>query len=330
MAKLPKYLVRSDNPDKILLTDRDKTIIRAAYEHRLITTDQIKRLIKWTKPNNSKINARLKQLYDNKYLDRPALQDQIYSHANKRPVVHALGNAGAAYLKEAHNADLPETVRWTDKNRKIKSTEFIQHEVGITGILLSLQLACEDLDDVRYLNKADVLAISPPKTHQIQDPLVLPTKYRWLNGERLSVATVPDGMFALHSPFGDKEVTTFFFLEYDRNTMDVFKKSDRQSSIYKKMLGYADVNTRKIHTTRFGYNNFRVLFITTSQKHIKSIIDMYSRQIDNKSIGPGAFLFTTLSEFEEHGPFGDIWVDANNDPQFLQPDLSFYRSKSST
>ena len=57
---------------RIELTDRDKTLIRAAYQFRFFTTDQAQ-LMTGTR-GRSALNTRLAALYDHGYLDRPEIQ----------------------------------------------------------------------------------------------------------------------------------------------------------------------------------------------------------------------------------------------------------------
>jgi hypothetical protein len=56
-------------------------------------------------------------------------------------------------------------------------------------------------------------------------------------------------------------------------------------------------HTQNIHRSRFGFNRFRVLTVTTSTERVKHLIEA-SRQLER---GQGLFLFTDLASLLAHG-----------------------------
>jgi len=84
----------------IKLTDRDAEILKALHKYRFLTTDHLQTLTQTQ--SRWGMNKRLRLLYDHKYIDRPKGQSAIFSHAEKRPVVYALGNNGAKLLSARH------------------------------------------------------------------------------------------------------------------------------------------------------------------------------------------------------------------------------------
>jgi hypothetical protein len=80
------------------------------------------------------------------------------------------------------------------------------------------------------------------------------------NGENHTVGVIPDKIFGLH--FMDKPEgrnKAYFFLEIDRGTMPVFRKSlhHKQSSFFAKLLAYYQTWQQDLHTKHYGFNRTR-------------------------------------------------------------------------
>lgn len=324
MTKLPRKLTRKKT-GPVVLTPRDRLILEWVYRHRFLTTDHIE-LISASKSRNA-LNKRLRRLHGAKFLDRPIAQDRLFAYADKRPLVHAIGNEGAAYIEEAFNIKLPSTVRWTDKNRKVKSSDFMLHTLGVAGFFVSLHSAMTEHENIRLVNQPEVIAQAPAAAQKLDFPLSLPTEYKWFNGSKVNRSTVSDGIFALVDGRRAEERTAFHFLEYDGSTMPIVRKTPNQSSIVQKMLGYADVRTSKLHIQRFGYKNFRVLFVIRGRGNIPAhdriagMIDAYKEHV-RALCPPGAFMFADYDDLMRRSPLGDIWVDGKGEKSVLVPGLS--------
>lgn len=293
--------------------------MHALWRFRFLTTDHIQTVT--CSRSRDKLNKRLKQLYDAKYLDRPAVQAAMFSHADKRPLVHALGNAGAAWIRDQGLGRVPDTVRWTDKNAKVKRPEFLLHTLGVADFYVSLARTVAATPLVSFADQDAVIATSPSPTPRLEFPLSLPTEYRWFDGSRVQRSTVPDGVFRLTDGRGEKERNAFHFLEYDGNTMPVVRRTANQSSIVQKLFGYADVRDRRLHTKRFGSRNFRVLFVTSGRERIQTMTAAYREHVQMRCPA-GAFLFADRADLLERGPLGDVWVDGDDRRVELIPGLS--------
>lgn len=317
-TRMPPKLIRS-KPGNIELTDRDRLIISSVYRFRFLTTDQLQ-IITGTQGRRA-INRRLKELFDAKLLDRPKIQFTLYSHTDKRPLVHALGNEGAKLIERLYNITLPPSVRMTDKNSKLKKPEYIQHALGVADVVIALERKIDQLPNgVSYSNQDEVISMSPARPGKQINPLSLPTSYRWwTNGERVQRSTVADGVFSFTDDRGEMTKQGLLFVEYDGNTMPVVRRTPSQSSIIQKMLGYADARDRKLQKKYFGYNNFRVLFVTRDRdRRIASMQEAWEKHAAQE-IPAGAFLFADYDELLGHSPFGDVWTNAKGERAELVP-----------
>jgi len=252
------------------LTERDREIIRLVYRHRFLRSSHICSLV----PGSSQqILRRLKLLYHHGYLARPRAQIDYYHQGGSREIVYGLGNKSASILKPEFGEMFRQTP-WDEENGSAKRT-FLQHALLVSDIMVSIELACRQ-SEVRLLTEQELATKNQP--------------FRWsmiVAGQKLSA--VPDRVFALELKVADgNSRRSYFFLEADRGTMPVIRKSLSQTSFYRKLLAYEATWAQGIHEKQFGFHRFRVLTVTTSIARVKSLIDACSKL---KS-GHGLFLFT--------------------------------------
>lgn len=86
------------------------------------------------------------------------------------------------------------------------------------------------------------------------------------------------------------DIESFFFLEADRATEPNEADQERLGYIYRKMLAYSFTHKLRIHTKHLGFQEFRVLFVTTSAKRVENMI-RENIQVNNGA-GSEPFLFT--------------------------------------
>ena len=232
-------------------------------------------------------------------------------------MVHSLGNEGARYIEEQIGIELPSSVRWTDKNNKVRRPEFVSHTLGIADVLLGLEHESRDLDGISFYEERDVLAQAPPVPKTAPSPLSLQTEYLWHDHfTQVKRNTVPDGVCILTDERTGERFRSLLFIEFDGNSMPVVRSSWQQSSIVQKMYGYADARDRHLVKGRFGLPNFRVLFVTRDHARIDTMIQAYQERCAER-IPAGAFLFCDYDDLIEQGVFASIWRNAKGEPQTI-------------
>jgi len=212
------------------LTARDIEIIRALHRHRFLTTDHLQKLTKTE--SRWAINARLRLLYDNKYIDRPQAQKSLYSHSDKRPVIYALGNKGASLLSTRFGLSMPSKVYWTEKNRRVREAH-IEHTLGIADFVIGIEIMCQETEHLEFIDPQTIIANSPKQTQRAKYPFRWKTSIRH-KGERHSVHIVPDYVFGLKNIETNKQ--RYYFVEIDRGTMPVSRRDIKQTSYMRKIL----------------------------------------------------------------------------------------------
>lgn len=291
MTKRAKRFERQpDTLPEPRLTSRDVAILRHVSRHRFLNSQQIMQLV----GESPRIVRRLQSLFHAGYLDRPRAQLTYYASSGSSPLVYALGRKGAQVIADTEH-DHDEAYRWTLKNKRAGQV-FVQHTIEAADILVRLQKATAKSSQVKLVTAEEIIAESPTATLEMRTPTKLTVDVAYKE-KRYRLSVIPDGMLALE--FRDDieaPERSNFFLELDRETMPVMRKSKslgkegRQTSLLSKFLTYYAVWRQGLHKERFGWENFRVLTVTTSKKRVDTMIAAVKEITDGR--GSSLFLFT--------------------------------------
>lgn len=303
MVKKHTSRLKRKSAPPIRLTDRDRDIIMALHKYRFLTTDHLQTLT----GTNSRwgMNARLRLLYDNKYIDRPKAQFAIFSHANKRPIVYALGNKGASLLSTRYGLKMPAKTYWTEKNRRIRERH-IEHTLGIADFMISVEEMCRTSDHLEMIDQQSILNRAPKQVRRSKYPFRWKTQIRH-NGKRHDIAIIPDYVFGIRDK-NRKPVLNekFYFVEIDRGTMPITRRDITQTSFMRKVLSYADTLERDLALKLFKMKGFQVLTVVNSEDRIAAIQNAITH-LPEKSFSTGTFLFKVKDNGQTHFPFYSGW-----------------------
>lgn len=300
MTKHKASKLKRQKARPIRLTQRDRDIMLALHRYRFLTTDHIMTLTgtqsRWA------MNARLRLLYDHKYIDRPKAQYAIFAYADKRPIVYALGNAGAALLSTRYGLKMPGKTYWTEKNRRVRE-QHIEHSLGISAFMVDIETRLQNTDGLDFISLDQILAQAPQPTQKARYP------FRWKtrilhSGESQDVALVPDYVFGIRNSKAGTE--RYYFVEIDRGTMPVTRRDIRQTSYLRKILSYVDTLERGLAQRRFGIKGFQVLTVTTSKARIKAIQAAVEKR-PAKTFAAKTFLFKPKASPQGTLPFHSEW-----------------------
>ncbi len=272
MIRRPRFQ-RTPNERDLQLTHRDREILRQVAAHRFLDSRQILALVAGSTQH---VLRRLQRLFHDGYLDRPRAQLRYFSEEGPQPMVYALGRAGARVLEES-GRPLPRY-----DNRNLKQV-YLQHTLLVADVLIAFVRACSRAGRPRLLTEK-----------QLALPSSTSLAFRWSvtvrhAQEAQRVGVVPDRTFALESPStGDRVV---FFVEADRATMPLTRRSLAHSSLLRKLLAYEATWQQGLQRERFGVERFRVLLVTTSAeraRHLAALCATLPR-------GRGLFLVTDVA-----------------------------------
>jgi Replication-relaxation len=258
------------------LTTRDGEILKCLQRHRFLRSDHIVSLCTGSR---QQVLRRLQRLYHHGYLERPHCQID-YFHSGSRRIAYGLGNKGAAWLKHELSLQFHQ-LDWKQKN--IVGRLFLEHALLVSDIMVAVELACRNRTDIRLLSVDDL---------QIAN-LREPFQWKVDIGQRQKIGVIPDRVFGLE--FNGQQ--SWYCLEADRGTMPITRGQLDQTSFQRKLLAYAATWSQKLHCTRFGWQRFRVLTVTTSTSRVQGLKEACS----GLKHGHGLFLFLDAATLAQHG-----------------------------
>jgi hypothetical protein len=287
------------------LTDDDVEIIRQIARHRFLRSTHSAALIG---RSLDRTNDRLLRLFHAGYVDRPRAQLDRFPTSGTAPMLYALADRGARLLRQ-RGASLSTDTAWSRKNRKVHRP-FIDHQIEIVDFQVALQRAVSTRADVRLFLEGEMRAAPLRRQRQaIQRAFALSAQ---ITQDRIirRVTAVPDLVFSLQFANGTQHN---YAVEIDRGTMPVFRSDPEQTSIARKMRVYQTAHAAKQHQREFGWSNFRVLFVTTNQERIETMIDTsHQRHARRHGAGGSLFWFSTFAETKEADDLLTLeWHDGN-------------------
>src|SRR5579862_9913045 len=285
VTRLPRFK-RSATISPLQLTERDRDILKCVQRHRFLRSDHVTALIGGSR---QQIIRRLQRLFHHGYLDRPKCQIEYYQSGSRR-IAYGMGKKGLDVLERGRTRLFRQRV---EKNPNFIGRLFLEHVLLVSDIMVSVELACRQRSDVLVLRESDA------------DEFV-PTQWSVVIDRRLKCQLVPDCVFGLEYE-GER---CWYFLEADRGTMPVMRRSLQHSSIRRKFECYAATWAQKVNQ-KLGIRRFRVLTVTTKSDRVESMIRICR---ENIKTGRGLFLFTTLESVKEQGNFWALpWQTAYSD-----------------
>jgi len=286
VARRPRFQRVSDLPP-IRLTTRDKAILSTVCRYRYLTASHILSLVSGSRQN---IVRRLQRLYHAGFLDRPRAQLPLRFAGNLSEIVYAPTRKTIAHCQgDAGKSDPRETYKQT-------TSQFLSHALSVSDSLISIESACKK-SGIRFVGEEEILDSLPAAE--------IASRIQWRVGIKSGTATekvgvIPDALFAIdRAGSADSSRRLFFFLESDRGTMPIHRKSLQLSSIRRKALAYAQSRRSKILKERFDMPGFQVLFVTHSRNRLEGIRE--ESQASTNDRASSLFLYATDDELR-HDP----------------------------
>jgi hypothetical protein len=216
-------------------------------------------------------------------------------------MVYALADRGARLLIERDGVTFAN-VEWSRKNREA-GRPFIEHQIEIVNFSVALQRGARERPDAVLMAASEMNAASPQSAPRAQASFPLRAKLSQ-RGVTREIGIVPDLVFGLRLADGRRRN---FMVEIDRGTMPIVRSDIEQTSFARKMRVYLTAHAAKQHEHQFGWDNFRVVTITTNRLRIDSMIDALRKIRVARSVGAGLFWFSTFDELRADDPLVHEW-----------------------
>lgn len=262
------------------LTDRDRQVVQAVNDCRVLTQDQLERLFFGSQ---TRAQARLWLLWQHGFLRREFLP--VRGGIQNSPTLYVLDARGAELLQ----SDLGYNLSQVRYSRKPLSYPFLQHTLGLNDIRIAIVLACQRRGYAlkTWLDERDLKA----------DYDKVRVGSHW-------VAVIPDGYFAVRVLSG----VVHFFLEFDRGPerLAVFRRKVEAYLAYYRGGGMA---------SRFGTDRIRVLTVTEGGESLAGRERLANvKAVTEQAGGRSRFWFSSLEQvMGEDALAAPIWQVAGRD-----------------
>lgn len=218
--------------------------------------------------------------------------------------ITALTNKGADIL--ASKGYRIDVTRHRERYRRHKAFNAILHDLNRSDFLVGLDRAAR-LSPSITLDHQDAL-FGQPYTETISFASMVVWKR-----EHWPVTIEPDGLFSLsfdHLPPGRRQ--KYFALEIDRDTESNvrYTRFREQKSILKTMIAYAEAGRRGIVQDRLALPNLRVIFVTTTERHIDNILADAATHYIAKGYPANAVLFVSREKLQKFDPMSVEYCNA--------------------
>jgi hypothetical protein len=299
-SRRPRYRRANSSPN-FRVTGGDVAIIRQIARHRFLRSTHIAALVG---RSLDRTNDRLCHLYHAGYIDRPRAQLDYYPTAGSAPMVYALADRGARLLIASGGFEGVAHLEWSRRNRQA-GRPFIEHQLEIADFEVAAQLSTE-ASGYHYMGAEEI--VSRLTGRIAADPSGNPFSFRVTvahQGARHEIGLVPDIAFAVDL---NKGANRNFFVEIDRGTMPITRADFSQTSIERKLRSYLSAHASRLFERNFDWKFFRVLFVTSDETRIASMIDALRTIQPPGAAGSSLFLFTLRDALRAADPFSATWV----------------------
>ena len=283
----------------MVMTERDRAILRQVYAFRLMTRDQIERLL--FQPENgqthltktSKVRARLKLLYHHGYLERiPApIAPGVWAW---RPV-YRLSRKGAQLVAGEGGTGVSRLSYWGRGDDKVHrasgaSLLFLHHALQINDVRTAITLAAQR----QGYRVEKWISDWQLKSEERREYVSIVGR----SGQYQQRAVIPDAYFVLN--LGDRRA--HFFLELDRATMSGQRWKEKVSAY----LAYVRSGQ---YRERYQTTSLRILTVTTTAKRLENLLKATAR-----AGGKDLFWFTTMDQIAMDTVLSSpIWLLASDE-----------------
>lgn len=298
-----RFFERPKEPRSLRITARDLAILANIARFRLASAAQLARLDGGSAQN---VSRALLALFENGFVERPVAQVAArLSHEGSRSAIYGLTRKGARLLRD-EGFDVRRRLLDSIDNERGAGWRFIEHTVAIAGFMVALEVAAAKRNDLRVLERVEILEDAPRSRRERQVRLEASIR---LDGVLKRNAVLPDALFGLR--FNDEE-ESYFMLEIDRGEMPVERYRNLNRTYFaKKMLTYYEANRQQRHVHDLGIEHFRVVTVTTTAERIDKMLSALRTITDGR--GSNMFLFADETQLGTVNPLDAEWMSGKGD-----------------
>ena len=235
---------RQRRPRRMIEGDLDRQIVKLIYDYRILSQEQIQRLMGKSKPQ---IQRLLRRLYDHQYLERVFLPVSTFGAP---PTLYILDKRGRECLQQQGIED------FKTQPKKTISPFFIEHSRALNEFRIAISQSCES-HNFKLLSW-----ITENELKADYDRVEIPSR-------KEKISLIPDSFFVIQVP-GKKP--SGFFVELDRGTMS--SRKFRQ-----KIEAYISYYKTGAYTRRYALRGFRLLTVIdrAGERRLENLVQATAR-----------------------------------------------------
>lgn len=261
---------RSSSQNQIILQKRDIEILKAVFQFRYLTRSQIQNLFEMK--SVTRVNIRLRKLYDNKFLDRYYKPTLVGSSE----AIYTIGLNACDIVAESVNLSTEEIKRRRRLDQIAKS-KFLEHNLKVNDFRIGLQ--------------NDVNSNSGIELNKWFDARDCEVKFKYRHSGKETTSSIkPDGYCEV---LYQKKLYSFY-VEIDLSTSS-------HSKIKEKLDNYYQFKNKNLFKQKYGREAFYVLIITKTGKRADNL-----HQLSNQYTSD-IFWLTSFDKLSDNILFGKIW-----------------------
>src|SRR6202521_2978142 len=158
-----RFFERPEEPRAMRVTARDIALLENVSRLRLASASQLAALDGGSAQN---VSRSLLALWENGYVERPEAQaSSRFLYEGSRPVIYGLTRKGAGLLRE-HGLDVRRRLLDGIDKERGAGWRFIEHTVSVAEFIVRLELAMRGRDDLRILERGEILEDAPKSTRE--------------------------------------------------------------------------------------------------------------------------------------------------------------------
>lgn len=282
-----KRTVPQSTGKRISLQSRDWLWLRKLHEHGPLPSSFLLEYCRESHASEKRAQDRLTDLFNENnnvdtgnYLSRPPKQfHTIDSRYNQ--LVYDLTKAS----RKALAREYPDL-----KSGNINAGPWV-HKLMVSCITSSIELACDQRDDIKYIPGSEILA-------RANAEFCYPVKITIPGSDRLiEKDLIPDALFGLEYFSDDSSKFRFFIVEADRSTEPASSKNFNRKSLQRNLLQYRSYIEGGLYKKHLRLSSpAMVLNVANSEKRMEQMIKATTSLFPH---GNGYMLFQHWDEFGE-------------------------------
>lgn len=318
---MAKHYIRAMHPSGIVIQPRDIDVFCRLIRNRQMCGNDIALLAQGSTEGYRK---RIRPLYDHGYLDKVPAPERDFTTPGTPSHLYRIGQRGTRFLRDNRDrfAISPHLIRQIPWARTPIKAHHAKHRMALVDTMTHIEAACQaSKETMQFIPHEEIIdTIVPEATRTASNPFSWRVSLYDRRLERMRPCTLTiDELFGVSRSTNPQSAPSFYILEEDRGSIEVYRDTLDQSSMYRKFLSYAAIEAANDYRRWLGFPKPRILTVTTTMKRVHAMLAMIHEHVVHRpDFKPGRYLFLAkehLAPGESH--LTAPWLNARGESTTL-------------